>query len=114
MSYSFVPLQELSVRRGVPPDWRAMQRGRRRPWSKAGSPSGLCLAGRGVGGSQLGVGDGPDTFDAVASADEQRRGSQRHEGQKQRILDQVLALLVSQKVVDERFHFRFAPKFWFL
>src|SRR6185436_20767512 len=62
----------------------------------------------GVGSSQSGVCGIPDTCHATAGADEQRGRRQAYESQEQRVFDQVLALLVLNKVLKQRFHHGFS------
>lgn len=59
--------------------------------NKEGSP---VLRSRVAGGRQLAVADGPDATDTAPRADEQGRGSQGDESHQQRVLDQVLALVI--------------------
>src|SRR5262249_18277175 len=73
----------------------------RRPPQRENLQGGLAL---GVRRSQLGVGCCPDALDAAAGAQEKGGRSQRYESHQQRILDQVLALLVFDKVCEEEFH----------
>src|SRR5579872_1538457 len=59
------------------------------------------LAGRaGCRFAERVVGDSPDTVDASTRTDEQCRRGQRHEREKQCVFDQVLALLVSEKILQ--------------
>src|ERR1035441_2548940 len=51
-----------------------------------------------VGLGQLVVGDGPNTFDAAAGAQEESGRSQRHERHEQGVLDEVLPLFVLPEV----------------
>src|SRR5690242_16202142 len=78
-------------------------------------PSGFCgdiarkrsppveLLTRGGRGSslQVGIADAPDPADTAAAADEQRRRSDANKRQQQRVLDQVLPLLVPQKTLAQ-------------
>src|SRR5579863_6139293 len=77
------------------------------PWAESGgatfAPPKL-LAGRGVGSSQSRIGGSPDTRHATAGADKQRSRRETYESQKQRIFDQILALFIVNKVVQQRFH----------
>lgn len=59
------------------------------------------LAGCGVGCGELGVGGGPDPFDAAAGTNEESRRGEGHKGHQQRVLDEILALFVCCKVTDE-------------
>src|ERR1043166_6837393 len=59
---------------------------------------------RAVGSGQLGVGSRPDALDAAAGADKKGGGSESNESHQQRILDQVLALLVIEKVCEKDLH----------
>jgi len=68
------------------------------------APPRIHLAGRGVGRGEPRIGGCPNTGDATTGADEQRGGSQTHESQKQRIFDQVLALFISNEILQQRFH----------
>src|SRR5205823_11522560 len=56
------------------------------------------LAGLGGRVRQLRIGGAPDRLDAAARAQEQGRGSQRHEGDQECVFDQVLPLLVFPKL----------------
>ena len=61
------------------------------------APLARLLLARGGGscrGAQLAVRRAPDLADAGARADKEGRRCQGHEGHEQRILDQVLALIV--------------------
>src|SRR5437899_2383597 len=66
--------------------------------------TGVLAGGGGVGSRQSCVGLGPDSTYTTAGADEERGRGQAHECQKQRIFDQVLTLLVLNKVGKQRFH----------
>src|SRR5262245_45129969 len=53
---------------------------------------------------QVGVGGGPDTLAATTRSQEEGGRSQRHKSHQQRVLDQVLALFVSDKFREKEFH----------
>jgi hypothetical protein len=73
----------------------------------------VLLATTGVGsggrGAQSLICNGPDVVDAPTGVDEQRRGRQSHEGQQQRIFDQVLSLLVSEKILQNIHDWLYTP-----
>ena len=73
----------------------------KRPGRCRHAPSGE-LAGTGVGVGELGVRRRPDPLDAAAGAQKQGRRSQRHERHQQRVLDEVLALLVIPEIAQKR------------
>src|SRR5262249_36433104 len=56
------------------------------------------LARGGIRGSQLTVGKAPDSLDAVAGTQKQCGGGERDKCQQQGVFDEILSLLVIQKV----------------
>ena len=58
------------------------------------------LTGGGISSCQLRVGGAPNTLDAAARADKKGGRCQRYKGHQKRVLDQVLALLVCDEVLN--------------
>jgi hypothetical protein len=68
--------------------------------------------GVGIGVREAGVGGAPDAADAVAGADENSGRRERDESQKQGVFDQILALLVINKILYEVLHGGFLSLFF--
>jgi hypothetical protein len=65
---------------------------------------GVLAGSGGVGRRQIGIRSNPDSGKTAPRADKQRGGCQTNECQQQRVLDQVLTVLILDKVVQHRFH----------